>query len=94
MLSCLERASTPISAAKQGGRSRTTAESGKGTTPAGTGCYDFAEFEVSDPGRHMRVAVFGLGFVGTITATGLASRSHEVCGVEVDPGPYGRTAVA
>ncbi|HET6685534.1 MAG TPA: nucleotide sugar dehydrogenase [Jiangellaceae bacterium] len=32
----------------------------------------------------MRVAVFGLGYVGTVTAAGLASRGHEVCGVDVD----------
>jgi GDP-mannose 6-dehydrogenase len=33
----------------------------------------------------MRVAVFGLGYVGTVTAAGLASRGHEVIGVDVDP---------
>ncbi len=33
----------------------------------------------------MRVAVFGLGYVGTVTAAGLASRGHEVVGVDVDP---------
>ena len=32
----------------------------------------------------MRVAVFGLGYVGTVTAAGLASRGHEVVGVDVD----------
>ena len=32
----------------------------------------------------MRVAVFGLGYVGTVTAACLASRGHEVCGVDVD----------
>jgi GDP-mannose 6-dehydrogenase len=32
----------------------------------------------------MRVAVLGLGYVGTITAAGLASRGHEVVGVDVD----------
>ncbi len=32
----------------------------------------------------MRIAVFGLGYVGTVTAAGLASRGHEVCGVDVD----------
>ena len=32
----------------------------------------------------MRVAVFGMGYVGTVTAAGLASRGHEVCGVDVD----------
>ena len=33
----------------------------------------------------MRIAVFGLGYVGTVTAAGLASRGHEVVGVDVDP---------
>jgi GDP-mannose 6-dehydrogenase len=33
----------------------------------------------------MRIAVFGLGYVGTVTAAGLASRGHEVWGVDVDP---------
>src|SRR5580765_7508093 len=32
----------------------------------------------------MRVAVFGLGYVGTVTAAGLASRGHEVVGVDGD----------
>jgi GDP-mannose 6-dehydrogenase len=32
----------------------------------------------------MRIAVFGLGYVGTVTAAGLASRGHRVCGVDVD----------
>jgi GDP-mannose 6-dehydrogenase len=32
----------------------------------------------------MRIAVFGLGYVGTVTAAGLASRRHRVCGVDVD----------
>src|SRR5512133_3738024 len=32
----------------------------------------------------MRIAVFGLGYVGTVTAAGLASRGHDVCGVDVD----------
>ncbi|WP_107771332.1 nucleotide sugar dehydrogenase [Nocardioides sediminis] len=34
----------------------------------------------------MRVAVFGLGYVGTVTAACLASGGHEVVGVDVDPG--------
>jgi GDP-mannose 6-dehydrogenase len=32
----------------------------------------------------MKVAVFGLGYVGTITAAGLASQGHEVVGVDID----------
>jgi GDP-mannose 6-dehydrogenase len=32
----------------------------------------------------MKVAVFGLGYVGTVTAAGLASRGHEVVGVDVE----------
>jgi GDP-mannose 6-dehydrogenase len=32
----------------------------------------------------MKVAVFGLGYVGTVTAAGLSSRGHEVVGVDVD----------
>ncbi|KGN40615.1 UDP-glucose dehydrogenase family protein [Knoellia aerolata] len=34
----------------------------------------------------MRVAIFGLGYVGTVTAAGLASRGHDVVGVDVDAG--------
>ena len=33
----------------------------------------------------MKVAVFGLGYVGTVTAAGFASRGHHVVGVDVDP---------
>lgn len=33
----------------------------------------------------MKVVVLGLGYVGTITAAGLASKGHEVVGVDVDP---------
>jgi UDP-glucose 6-dehydrogenase len=32
----------------------------------------------------VKVTIFGLGYVGTITAAGLASQGHEVVGVEVD----------
>jgi len=32
----------------------------------------------------MKVAVFGLGYVGTVTAAVLASNSHEVCGIDID----------
>jgi GDP-mannose 6-dehydrogenase len=35
-------------------------------------------------GDDMRIAVFGLGYVGTVTAAGLASRGHEIWGVDVD----------
>src|SRR5690348_10659646 len=33
----------------------------------------------------MKVAVFGLGYVGTMTAAGLAECGHTVVGVDVDP---------
>jgi GDP-mannose 6-dehydrogenase len=32
----------------------------------------------------LRVAVFGLGYVGTVTAAGLASQGHRIIGVDVD----------
>ena len=33
----------------------------------------------------MRIAIFGLGYVGTVTAAGLASQGHTIWGVDVDP---------
>ncbi len=32
----------------------------------------------------MKVAVLGLGYVGTVTSVALASNDHEVCGVDID----------
>ena len=32
----------------------------------------------------MRIAVFGLGYVGTVTAAVLSSNGHEVSAVDVD----------
>jgi GDP-mannose 6-dehydrogenase len=40
----------------------------------------------------MRIAVFGLGYVGTVTAAGLAASGHEVTGVDVDPVKLGLLA--
>jgi GDP-mannose 6-dehydrogenase len=40
----------------------------------------------------MKVAVFGLGYVGTVTAAALASNGHEVWGVDVDPTKVGLVA--
>ena len=40
----------------------------------------------------MRVAVFGLGYVGTVTAACLAANGHEVWGVDVDPAKVDKVA--
>lgn len=40
---------------------------------------------VADPGDSLKVTLFGLGYVGTITATCLAARGHQVVGVDTDP---------
>src|SRR6185312_14726781 len=40
----------------------------------------------------MKVAVLGLGYVGTVTAAGLAASGHDVVGVDVDPFKVGRIA--
>jgi GDP-mannose 6-dehydrogenase len=37
----------------------------------------------------VKVAVFGLGYVGTVTAAVLAANQHDVRGVDVDPGKVG-----
>jgi GDP-mannose 6-dehydrogenase len=41
-------------------------------------------------GRSLTVAVFGLGYVGTVTAAGLAASGHRIVGVDVDQGKVDR----
>jgi GDP-mannose 6-dehydrogenase len=43
------------------------------------------EAVVPERGDDVRVAIFGLGYVGTVTAACLAANGHEVWGVDVDP---------
>lgn len=40
----------------------------------------------------MKIAVFGLGYVGAVTAAGLATRGHDVVGVDVAPYKVGLVA--
>ena len=37
----------------------------------------------------MKVSVFGLGYVGCVSATALAADGHEVVGVDVNSGKVG-----
>src|SRR5215475_14398836 len=48
-----------------------------------------ARKQPDDSGGAMKVAVVGLGYVGTVTAACLAANGHEVWGVDVDPGKVG-----
>lgn len=46
--------------------------------------YGSAWLQISDPTARVRAAVFGLGYVGTVTAAGLAVNGHDICGVDPD----------
>ena len=52
--------------------------------PGRLGLAARSDTEIFHLGGSMKVAVLGLGYVGTVTAAGLASRGHEVVGVDVD----------
>ena len=41
----------------------------------------------------MKVAVLGLGYVGTVNAAVLASNDNEVCGVDIDAGKVDSTTL-
>ncbi len=53
-------------------------------TATSVGCAHEGHPATTNPSRVLKVAVFGLGYVGTVTAAGLASCGHEVVGVDVD----------
>jgi GDP-mannose 6-dehydrogenase len=36
-------------------------------------------------GKHMNVSVFGLGYVGSVSAASFAADGHTVLGVDVNP---------
>jgi len=46
----------------------------------------------SNKGGFMKISVFGLGYVGTISAACLAQMGHEVIGVDVNPNKIGMIA--
>jgi nucleotide sugar dehydrogenase len=46
---------------------------------------DFVELLQSQGGRHQKVAVFGMGYVGLTLAVSLSNRGHQVTGIDVRP---------
>src|ERR1700750_3038001 len=68
----------------QGGEERARPVSGDGAARSPKGAPVSVTLSQPSLGVPMRIAVFGLGYVGTVTAAGLASRGHDVCGVDVD----------